>query len=150
MKHWCGWSPTDSNHIRDSWVQYLQAVYPHLQNLYPILDSLMWPEEIAKYPAGGDPPAPWLFLLATADSFYVYDFENRWLGCAGNSLDDVLSGLKTERYLSWEERHWKSEKCCNDDLDPGNYFPVYTLTQKGNYELLRTVHAFGGQGQGSP
>jgi hypothetical protein len=46
LTHHCGWSGTSPNHINDAWVKFLQAVYPQIEGLTPILDSCVWPEEI--------------------------------------------------------------------------------------------------------
>lgn len=124
LSHWCGWSPTDVNHHHDSWVKYLQAEYAHLGQLYPILDSLTWEDELQLYPRGRIPPQPSLFLLATVYLYYVYDFENMCMCRAGQSLEEVYEGLKRMRYCGIEEGDWEEEEP-GIEGNPASYFPVY-------------------------
>ena len=80
----------------------------------PILDSVMYAEELDDFPTGRKEwLKPSLFLLATTESYYVYDFdpdEGSGLYIAGKTLEEVYSGLKEYRYYtcqegSWEEMH---------------------------------------------
>src|SRR5271163_4639898 len=73
--HWCYWSPTTYDNANDSSMRFLIFAYPSLKGLQPVLDSLIWTDEIASYPIGHTPLPPWLFLLATSSKFYVYNFQ---------------------------------------------------------------------------
>jgi len=135
MSHWCGWSPTTAEHCHDPWVRFLQRNYSHLKNLVPVLDSLVWEDEILQYPLGHPPQEPWLFLLATPSSFYIYDFQNATMMPAGKTLREVKDGLRSrlwERPESWveEEPH--------TDESPFDYFPVYlSLRDENGLHKLR-------------
>jgi hypothetical protein len=134
LSHSCGWSPTATEHSQDPWMRYLQAEYAHLVNLQPILDSFTWQEELRALPDGWDPPGPWLFLLETSNSFYVYDFENRCMCLAGSSLKEVYIGLKEARYRGDKDGDW-DEESCSLDINPINYFPVYNRSREGELIL---------------
>jgi hypothetical protein len=109
LKHWCGWSATDTKHIHDSWVRYIQSEFSHLEGLVPILDTLVWPEELAKLPKGLGRSQCSLFLLATADSYFVYHFEDGALLRAGITLEEVYNGLKECRFHGHKEGDWEPE-----------------------------------------
>jgi hypothetical protein len=145
LSHPCGWSPmsTAAAAEHDAWMRYLQAEYAHLKNLQPILDSLTWPEELAAYPDGLDPSVPSLFLLATPDSFYVYDFENRRMCLAGTSTKEVYDGLKEKRYQGDKEGDWNEEPC-SLDIDPAPYFPVYNRSREDGFVLSLKEFTQGG------
>ena len=73
LTHWSCWSAMDPEHMRDSWVQYLQTWFCHIDGLVPILDSLVWPEEVARLPLGCRPVEPSFFVLATPEAYYIFD-----------------------------------------------------------------------------
>jgi hypothetical protein len=125
LTHWSGWSATDPAHMRDPWVQYLQALFGHLRSLVPILDSLVWPEELTHFPIGYSPIEPSFFLLATPQSYYIFDFEGLGLYCAGQSLEEVYLGLRDCRFVGDKEGDWSPEKWCSLNLDARDFFPVY-------------------------
>lgn len=142
MLHSCWWSPTGADHRNDAWVRYLRFTY-RLVGLQPILDSLIWPNEIAQYPLGHPPLPPWLFLLSTATKFYVFNFQDGCMMDAGDTLQEVLDGLREERWhgeMSWKEVPEQVEE------DPGDYFPVYDNVPhtEGEHELMREVREFEG------
>jgi hypothetical protein len=144
LTHWCGWAPTPPNHIDGSWIRYLQAEYSHLHPLVPILDTLVWPEELQNYPNGRFPRTPWLFLLASSESFYVYDFQNCYLCCAGTrSLEKLYVGLKEQRFRMMNEGDWIEAIGCLDET-PADYIPVYTPQRNsvGEFILERPVKEF--------
>jgi hypothetical protein len=141
LTHTCGWSPSAKEHSHDAWMSYLQAEYSHLENLQCILDSFTWQEDIAAYPAGLDPPEPWLFLLATSDAFYIYDFENRCMCRVGVSLKEVYMGLKETRYRGNKEGDWEEESR-SLEIDPCNYFPVYIRSREGELILQFPLKEF--------
>jgi hypothetical protein len=132
LTHWSGWSATDSMHMRDPWVQYLQALFGHLRGLVPILDSLVWPEELAQFPIGYNPIEPSFFLLATPEAYYVFDLDGLGLYCAGNSLEEVYFGLRESRFNGDREGDWSPEEWCSLDLDARFYFPVYEFTRNND------------------
>ena len=132
LTHWSGWSATDSMHMRDPWVRYLQALFGHLRGLVPILDSLVWPEELAHFPVSYTPIEPSLFLLATPEAYYVFDLDGLGLYCAGNSLEEVYFGLRESRFNGDKEGDWLPEKWCSLNLDARFYFPVYEFTSNSD------------------
>ena len=120
--HWCAWSPSLEEHRNEPWIQFLRYAYDDLIGLQPVLDSLIWPEEIAVYPLGYIPPPPSLFLLATSTKFYVYNYHEIAMLEAGCTLADVIEGMRREGY--WGKAGWR-ELPCNKEEDPWDYFPVY-------------------------
>lgn len=53
LTHQCGWSATDPSHMNDTWVRFIRGLTKDpIEGLYPILDSLLWPEDIENYPPG--------------------------------------------------------------------------------------------------
>jgi len=146
LTHWSGWSATDPEHMRDSWMQYLRRLFCHLDGLVPILDSLVWPEEVARFPVGYCPIEPTFFLLATPEAYYIFDLEGSGLYCAGNDLKEVYLGLKHCRFNGDKEGDWTPEKWSTESLDARLYFPVYELTDtrepalKLQYEIEKSLH----------
>jgi hypothetical protein len=141
MLHSCWWSPTAAEHRNDSWMRYLQFTYPQLEGLQPVLDSLIWPDEITRYPIGLPPLPPWLFLLATATRFYVYNFQDGSMMEAGENMRDVLDGLKLER---WHGKHRWKEVPEEVEMDPRDYFPVYDNVPHttDEHELMQELQEF--------
>jgi hypothetical protein len=137
--HWCGWSPTSPDHINDSWVWYLRDAYPSLVGLQPILDSLIWSDEISRYPLGHVPRSPWLFLLATKDMYFVYNFQDCTMLEAGNNLMEVVDGMKKER---WADDMWNSIQL-KGTKEPCDYFPVYDVKHTSeDHPLERPIQKF--------
>jgi hypothetical protein len=143
LSHWCGWSSTPIDHMNDAWVSYLQSEYRHLKGLVPILDTLVWPEELKHYPIGQSPPDPTLFLLANFDSYYVFHLEDASLYNAGKTLADLYVGLKEYRYHGNKKDDWKTEPLSIDG-DPGDYFPVYHCRRNasGGFDLESPLKSF--------
>lgn len=139
--HWCSWSPTAAEHRNNSWMRFLRFAYPSLNGLQPILDSLIWPDEIAHYPIGHVPLPPWLFLLATPTKFYVYNFQDIAMREAGDTLAEVLNGMRKEGWC--EEEIWKEVPSTTEE-DPSDYFPVYDGVQHTTqeHELEHKVKEF--------
>jgi hypothetical protein len=130
LTHPCGWSPTSPEHANDAWIKFLRAKYT-LSGLIPILDSVMYAEELVDFPTGlreWTPPS--LFLLATTESYYIYEFipdEGSGLFIAGKTLEEVYFGLKECRYYRYQEGSWEeieSSPALNE-YDEEAYFPVY-------------------------
>jgi hypothetical protein len=121
--HWCGWSPTDSRHLHDAWVSFLRRNYPQKKDLVPILDSLIWEDEIQRYPHDLDPGEPTLFLLANDEAFYVYNFETQCLIYFGRTLHVVRENLR--RHI-WEATRGILVLRPLTDETPRDYFPVYS------------------------
>jgi len=128
LTHWSGWSATDPGHMGDSWVQYLQTLFRHLDGLVPILDSLVWPEEVTRLPVGYCPIEPSFFLLATPEAYYIFDLDGSGLYCAGKDLEEVYLGLRECRFNGDKEGDWTPEKWSTESLDARRYFPIYDLT----------------------
>jgi len=109
-----------------SWMRYLRCVYS-LPDLEPVFDSLTWPDEIAEYPCANPPPlTPWLFLLATCNKFYVYVYEYEGTGMfeAGDTLTEVIEGMRQERYFHGDN-FWPVVEPVLDQQPARDYFPVY-------------------------
>jgi hypothetical protein len=128
LTHWSGWSATDPGHMSDSWVLYLQTLFRHLDGLVPILDSLVWPEEVSRLPVGYCPIEPSFFLLATREAYYMFDLEGSGLYCAGKDLEEVYLGLRECRFNGDKEGDWTPEKWSTESLDARRYFPIYDQT----------------------
>jgi len=122
MSHWFAWSPTTAEHRNDSWMCFLRRVYS-LSELQPILDTLVWPEEFARYPPTFSAFRPWMFLLATSASYYLYDLEEETMYKAGDQLADVVDGLQRERWGvdPLLEQVWST----GYEGEARDYFPVY-------------------------
>jgi hypothetical protein len=139
--HWCGWSATDMGHEDDTWMQFLRHIYPDLDGLQPVLDSLIWPNEIIRYPMGYPPRPPWLFLLATKIEYYIYNYQDAAMFKAGSILTEVIDGLRKKRWVEspvWEEVPWATEE------ESWDYFPVYSDKREisGSYPLEREIKEF--------
>jgi hypothetical protein len=127
LKHWCGWSATDSKHAQDSWVHFLRIEYPQINGLMPVLDSLVWPEEINHLPKGCCPIEPSMFLLANHESFYVFIMGGEGLMRAGVTLQEVYLGLKACRFWGYRDGDWVAEPSSPSDLNEEDYFPQYVF-----------------------
>jgi hypothetical protein len=127
LKHPCGWSATDSKHAQDSWVHFLRIEYPHINGLMPVLDSLVWPEEINQLPKGCYPgPITSMFLLANHEAFYVSIMGGEGLMRAGVTLQEVYLGLKACRFWRTREGDWVEEQIsASSHLNEEDYFPQY-------------------------
>lgn len=121
MSHWCAWSPTAASHRNDAWMEFLRRDYPELKGLQPIFDTLIWPAELARYPPGHGPLPPWLFLLATSTTYYLYNLEDITMFIVGSELSDVVDGLRKER---WRQELWEVVENATDE-DPKRCFPMY-------------------------
>lgn len=132
LTHCCGWSATDHDHLRDDWVLFLKGLYRHIPNLEPVLDSLVWPEELTRFPSGCTPREPSFFLLADSESFYLFILEGRGLYNAGKSLEQVYIGLRDYKYNSTREGGWTPEDWSELDLDERDFFPVYGCIRNSN------------------
>jgi hypothetical protein len=124
--------------------------------LMPILDSIMYAEELVDFPTGlreWTPPS--LFLLATTESYYIYEFipdEGSGLFNAGKTLEEVYSGLKEYRYYRYQEGSWEeieSSPVPNIYNEPA-YFPVYLRRDRltrddGEFYLVEDLKEFPSQ-----
>ena len=126
LTHSCGWSATYPEHMNDEWVKYFETRYPQLKGLMPILDSMTYQEELARFPDGFSFNSPHFFLLATPDCYYVYDATDGEdeLRIAGNTLEEVYTGLMEYRWAETSEDPWEfvEEEVC---LSPTSAFPTY-------------------------
>lgn len=132
LTHNCGWSATYPEHLNDNWVGFFRKGYPHLVGMIPILDSLTYVDELELLPEGMKPIRPTLFLLATAESYYVYDFSDEGYGLsrAGETLEEVFIGLKEYKHLSLQEEIYEQ---CIDEVDESDYFPIYYRNEDGRF-----------------
>ena len=101
------------------------------------MDLLTYAEELVKLPDGLEPPWPEFFLLATAETYYVYDFTD--VGCGlfqgGNTLQEVYIGMKEYKYLGWDGEPWEIEESIGG-LDDHDYLPNYYRKQNGDFGRL--------------
>ena len=134
LTHYCGWSATYPEHTDDPWVKFFQTRYPQLKGLVPILDSMTYLEELVDFPDGYNFRMPQFFLLATSDSYFVYDATDGedGLRTAGQTLEDVYNGLKDWRWADSSEEPWGFVEE-EEWLDPGRYFPYYYRKGNGNF-----------------
>lgn len=146
LTHRCGWSGTSPNHVNDEWVKYVQAVYPQIEGLSPVLDSCVWPEEIGQYPEGRYRFDPSFLLLANSKSYYILVRDELGLYCAGESLGDVYEGMKKGRFHGnkqgdWEPLDYNRKYYQMDDRD---YFPSYGVLREGDkrMSLVRELKEF--------
>ena len=135
LTHQCGWSATYPEHMDDPWVEYFRTRYPQLKGLVPILDSMTYLEELAYFPDGYTFRSPHFFLLATNDSYFVYDATDgqEELLIAGETLEDVYNGMKDWRWADSSQDPWdivKQERI--PDTEP---FPHYYRKESGNFGI---------------
>ena len=136
LTHRCGWSATYSEHIDDPWVKFFHTRYPQLKGLVPILDSMTYLEELAHFPDEYDFRSPEFFLLATNDSFFVYDATDgqQELRIAGETLEDVYNGMKDWRWAESSEDPWDFVEE-EEYLSPTEPFPCYYRKENGNFGI---------------
>jgi hypothetical protein len=112
----------------------------------PVLDSLVWLEELVQIPAGSSPMQPSLFLLATPQSYYVFVLDGLTLCRAGESLKEVYVGLKDRRLHgnASETGMWPEEEWAVTTTDERHYFPVYTSIRNsdGTFDLVHDLKEF--------
>ena len=137
LTHSCGWSATYLEQMGESWVQFFHEQYPQLKNLTPILDSMTYPEELIEFPAGYDiVRQPEFFLLATPDSYFIYNATDGVDGLrpAGATLEEVYNGMKDWRWADSSEDPWDfvDDVGC---LGPELYFPAYDRLENGNFGM---------------
>jgi hypothetical protein len=121
----CDWSPTPQNRHTANGFKCLNQVYSKVGPLYPVLDSVVWPEHAAYYPPTLRPGEPDYILLASADSYYLYKFDGNSLLKAGKTLEEVFYGMKADKHEYWgpEDQGWERVEDNEDDPDPFFYFP---------------------------
>ena len=73
-----------------------------LPDIRPILDTSVWPDELAQCPPELGPMTPWMFLQATSTSYYVYNLEDTTMFKVGSELSDIVDGLQRERWCEEE------------------------------------------------
>ena len=93
------------------------------------------------YPIGHPPMEPWLFLLATPSKYYVYDFQTLAMLEAGDTLTEVIDGMRKEGWMRldcWKELPFTKRE------DPSDYIPVYLTVPhtNENHELVQQVKEF--------
>jgi hypothetical protein len=145
LTHRCGWSATSASHLNDSWVRYIQTLYNNVEGLLPILDSLVWAEDLEQYPKGLSPQEPSFFLLANRESFYVFILDELTLCHSGKTLADVYYGLKNGRFHGDKEGDWDVEDLNPrfEEWDSRHYFPLYGKCENSDiFELLYKLKEF--------
>lgn len=139
LTHHCGWSATYPERLNDPWVKFFHESYPQLKGLVPILDSMTYVEELIDLPDGFEPSRPEFFLLATSDSYYVYNFEEMGgcygLLCAGNSLEGVYTGMNEGKWAGWNDDDWEVEEAAHYS-NPEKYFHSYYRKRNGLFGIV--------------
>ena len=136
LTHHCGWSATYPEHMDDLWVKFFDTRYPQLQGLVPILDSMTYLEELAYFPDGYNFRPPRFFLLATNDSFFIYDATDGedGLRIAGETLEDVYNGMKDWRWADSSEDPWDFVEE-EQYVSPTEPFPHYYRKENGSFGI---------------
>ena len=134
LTHDCGWSATYLSHMNDPWVKYFHEKYPQLEGLVSILDSMTYLEELRDLPDGHHPKGPHFFLLATANSYFVFDISDgvEELFEAGESLKDVYLGMRDWRWAEPSNNPWEMVDC-EEWINTADYFPVYIWDENGEF-----------------
>ena len=106
--------------------------YPHLKGLVSILDSMAYLPELVEFPDEYHFQAPQFILLATPNTFFVYDTTDGedGLRVAGKTLEDVYNGLKDWRWADSSEDPWDLVEE-EEYVDPA--FPCYYRKANGNF-----------------
>ena len=136
LTHRCGWSAMYPEQMDEPWVRFFREQYPQLINLTPILDTMTYPEELIDLPDGYVSAGPEFFLLATSDSFFVYNATDgdEGLRPAGTTLEDVYNGMKALKWADSSEDLWDTmDRLGYLDLD--KYFPYYDILENGNFGM---------------
>jgi hypothetical protein len=98
------------------------------------LDDLR--RRIGIFPDGYYFPPPCFFLLATRDSYFVYDATDGQdeLFIAGETLEDVYNSMKDWRWAESSEDPWDvvEEEVCLSLTEP---FPHYYRKENGNFGI---------------
>ena len=136
LTHSCGWSATYPERMNDHWANFFKISYAHLKGLVLILDPMTYEEELKDLPDGIHPNRAETFLLATPESYYVYDCSETPAGCdfglsrAGNTLEEVYIGMKEWKFVGLNDDDWdvEDEVVCLDDKE---YFPSYDRNENG-------------------
>jgi hypothetical protein len=130
-----------AQHRNDGWVKFVQNLFCEVPGLVPILDSLAFPEDLAHYPDDHAPPEPTLFLFATAHYYYVFDLQ--WMGLtrAGETLEEVYTGLKELKYRDFDSG-WPAESPVGKaGVNDRNVFPIYELYDRYEFRELEEARA---------
>ena len=79
-----------------------------MKGLTLILDSMTYAEELVDFPDGYSIKVPEFFLLATSDSYFIYNARDGEDGLrpAGATLEDVYNGIKDWRWADSSEDPW--------------------------------------------
>ena len=92
---------------------------------------------IGRFSGSYDPKVPEFFLLATSDSYFVYNATDGedGLRTAGETLEDVYNGLRDWRWADSSEDPWGFVEE-EEWLDPTQYFPHYYRKDNGNFGVV--------------
>ena len=134
LTHTCGWSATYPEHMNDDWVEFFHIRYPRLKGLVPILDSMIYREELPYFPFKFLFCSPQFFLLATFNCYYIYDATDGEdaLRIAGKTLEEVYTGLMEWRWADSSDNPWDFYDW-DDYINPTDYFPTYYSYEKGKF-----------------
>lgn len=124
---------------------YIRWRYHALGKLYPILDTIWYPEEVRLLPAGCTAPSlPSYFLFADDERYYVYWQQDNSLYKAGTTLDEILQGLVEGRIIGYPAKEvWETVEVPKeyDDVEFYYHFPDYNATEIRN-ELAWDIEVF--------
>lgn len=136
LTHSSGWSATYPEQMNAHWATFFKDCYPHISDLVLILDNMTYPEELRDLPGGRTPEQAEFFLLATPESYYVYDCAETLAGTgsglnrAGQTLKEVYLGMKEWRHMDVKDP-WEREE--DEWADCRRYFPHYRRNKDGIY-----------------
>jgi hypothetical protein len=137
-----GWSATLRSHQEDPWVQYIRHRFPHIQNLYPILDDMTWLEEIDLLPLGYGPGAATFLLLANESYFFLYYHLDDELLRIGTSLKETYIALSQGTWLlEWDDERRYSELDNEEEYERVDYFLDWEACE-GGWKPANTLKAF--------
>ena len=122
-----GWSATAPSHHEDSWMYCINYRFPHIENLKPVLDDMIWPEEIELFPSGYGAGGPGYLLLANLTTFYFYYYETEELLNMGTTLEELYWGLRERKwcYQNPPEKRCVVEPDNGEEYDQSDYFPMW-------------------------
>lgn len=147
LTHPCGWSATYPEHFQDSWVEFFHVRYPQLEGLVPILDSMTYREELKDFPEDHYFRRPRFILLATSDRYFIWDASD-WgqdgLFYAGDTLEEVFTGLRDWRWAESSENSWEMLEDGGEYLEPDFYFITYEHRKKGSFGILDSMEEIPG------
>jgi len=127
LSFWGGWSATPVEHMNDPCFSYIRHRYRQIKDMTPVLDNIIYPEQVAWMPRSIYLEMATLLLLASPDRYYVYLVEYDALLDAGPMLKDVYEGLReVKRVATFLGCPWEPiEPFELWEVDHYLYFPDY-------------------------